>query len=296
MADEAPENNSHFENKVILVAILTGFIGSIIIYFMKLPPVVVAIFLATGVAALVYRFLGGAAGASMAMGTLKLSGSIAVLLGSAWFINGELIKQSKDGIDRPDRKLARISFVPHRSNWIAVDKRNGEPVEVKIAETEEVIEKPDKNIFKNVPLRLQLQNNRYVVTPEEDSLFILGQINDAYIKSANLFNGFQKTEDFVVTERLLLGESDLLSPFPFKIQTTTYSNEYSHFQLIDKSTNKAVYEGRIYRRRFEVIELMNKHYFIAVVEVNHQPKDPENPMSKDPYAKFAIAEIEATFK
>lgn len=289
MAENSTTPPSRFEDKVILTALLTGFPGSIFIYFLDLPAVIVATFLGTGIAALIYRFLGGAAGASMAMGTLKLSGSIAVLLGSAWFINNELIGQIKDSGD--PATLASVTFTPHPSAWVAIDKSSGEPVEVKVNETSDRIGKPDNGVFKNVPLRLFADKDRYVVTPEEDSLFILGQVNSSFLRSSQLFNAFDKTEDFVVTERLIPGGSDFLSPFPFRIKTTTYANEYSHFQLLSKTDDQVIYEGRIYRRRFELVKLNNRHYFIAVVEVNHQPKDPDNAMSRDPYAKFAIAEI-----
>lgn len=61
--------------------------------FTTLPPVTVSILLATGLAALAYRYLGGIEGASFTVGALKLTGALAALIGIAWFINGKLTTQ-----------------------------------------------------------------------------------------------------------------------------------------------------------------------------------------------------------
>jgi hypothetical protein len=61
--------------------------------FASVPPIVVSFLLATGLAALTYRFLGGIQGASFTVGTLKLGGALAALVGIAWFVNGRLVPQ-----------------------------------------------------------------------------------------------------------------------------------------------------------------------------------------------------------
>ena len=61
--------------------------------FAAVPPIVVSFLLATGLAALTYRYLGGIQGASFTVGTLKLGGALAALVGIAWFINGQLLPQ-----------------------------------------------------------------------------------------------------------------------------------------------------------------------------------------------------------
>jgi len=280
--------NSHFENKVILIAIIVGFVGSIIIYLLSLPAIMVSIFLATGIAALVYRFLGGATGASMVMGTLKLSGSIAVLLGSAYFINGELIKQS-EGTGKV--KLGKISFNPHRSNWVAFDKSNGKPITVKINETDEELPTPAKNIWKNNPLQLTKSGNRFLIVPENDTSFTLGTIEVSSLGSSGFFSKLEKTERFVVTERLNINQRDFLAPFHFSIKPTAFANEFSRFQLIDKTSDEVIYENQIYRRSYLIDQIQNKTYLIWVVEVKHQEKDPNDEHSSHPYVKFAITEL-----
>lgn len=57
------------------------------------PPIVISFLLATGIAALTYKFLGGIEGASFKVGALKLTGSLAALVGIAMIINSQLVHQ-----------------------------------------------------------------------------------------------------------------------------------------------------------------------------------------------------------
>jgi hypothetical protein len=58
--------------------------------FEKIPPITVSFLLATGLAALTYRYLGGIEGASITVGALKLGGALAALVGIAMLINNSL--------------------------------------------------------------------------------------------------------------------------------------------------------------------------------------------------------------
>ena len=58
------------------------------------PPIIIAFFLATGVSSLVYRFLGGIEGAKLTLGTLRIGGSLAALVGVAVAVNPYLQTQS----------------------------------------------------------------------------------------------------------------------------------------------------------------------------------------------------------
>lgn len=61
--------------------------------FVRVPAMLVSILLATGIAALAYRFLGGVEGTTFTVGTLKLTGALAALAGIAWLINHGLLSQ-----------------------------------------------------------------------------------------------------------------------------------------------------------------------------------------------------------
>lgn len=78
---------------VVIFFALLGFVGSVILYRTNGPPIMTAFFLATGVAALVYGFLGGVQQATFVWGALKLSGTLAALVGVAVGVNYYLQKQ-----------------------------------------------------------------------------------------------------------------------------------------------------------------------------------------------------------
>jgi hypothetical protein len=58
-----------------------------------IEPIITSFLLATGLAALTYRFLGGIQGASFTVGSLKLGGALAALVGIAMLINNTLVGQ-----------------------------------------------------------------------------------------------------------------------------------------------------------------------------------------------------------
>ncbi len=278
--------NSKFENQVILITILTGFIGSVILYFLKLPPVVMAIFLGSGIAALVFRFLGGTAGTTMAMGTLKLSGSIAVLLGSAYYINQQLEKQ----LTPIENGIQTVTFTPQKSTWMAIDKSSGSPIDLLVNETNQNIKAPQNSSLKNNPLKLSSVGDKLFVTAEGNE-FELGQIAKKDLRKLDLFDTVLNSSNYVVTDRLNINKLAVLTPLPFYIKTIAYANEYSQFQILDKLSNEVLLESQIYRRRFQITQIKHKTYLIGVVEVNHTPLNPDDPNSLEPYAKFVIAEI-----
>lgn len=85
---------SRTEEIVVVSFTLLGFLGSVYLHKTGNPPIIVSIFLATGVASLVYRFLGGLHGATFVWGALKLGGAAAALLGIAVGVNHYLATQS----------------------------------------------------------------------------------------------------------------------------------------------------------------------------------------------------------
>lgn len=83
----------NYEKTVIIFILIFGFLGAVILIYFDLPAIIPSIFLATGIATLVYHFLGGITVAEFNMGPVKLGGSIAALIASGWFINSELANQ-----------------------------------------------------------------------------------------------------------------------------------------------------------------------------------------------------------
>jgi hypothetical protein len=80
---------------VVAAFAFLGFGGAVFLPLQyNVPPIVISFLLATGLAALTYRYLGGIEGSSFAVGTLKLTGTLGALVGLAMLINGELVSQT----------------------------------------------------------------------------------------------------------------------------------------------------------------------------------------------------------
>ncbi len=266
------------EDIVIIAVIALGFLGSALFFMFNLtiPPIVVAILLGAAVSALVYRFLGGiGSNTTFAIGALKLSGTMAALIGCAYFINGELETQTRHDMDR--------LFRPHVDRWYAVDKNNGNPITISVMGAGE-IEIPPSQVRERIPLSLQENDNRFLVSTRTKQ--VVGSISrDDLARLGLSFQLGSQLQNFVVTDRLPPATVNYnLDPLPFKLETGSFSREYSHYRLIDPD-GTSLYDGSIYRKQTQIIRLDTGTYLIAVVEVNHLPQDGH------PYAKFAIGEI-----
>ena len=117
---------STFEKIVIVFSLIIGFLGAVMLVYFNQPAIISSIFLATGIATLVYYFLGGISDANFKMGPIKLGGSIAALIASAWLINSQL----KDQITTPETMLTLNSKQELVNNYgkvlgkINLDKSN----------------------------------------------------------------------------------------------------------------------------------------------------------------------------
>ena len=272
------DNYTKFENLVIIVALIIGFIGSIVLYKLDVKPILVSIFLGTGIASLIYRFLGGTSDNSFKLGALKFSGAVAVLIGSAYFINQELAKQEGPG------SIESVTIHPDPETWTALNW-NGEPIDLRIEETDQIIEKPSESPWKNVPLQIDPSEDKYRVLGADG--IELGILENSTLRNANLYSEVEVSKsEFIVTPRLPpYTESFDLDPLPYKLATKRYSGDHSRYEIMNNQ-DEVVKEGSIYRKQFEIILLGDKNYLIGVVEVNHDFFQ-EDSM----YAKFAFAEI-----
>lgn len=264
------------EDIVLISVMVMGFLGSVCIYVFSLsvPPIVVAILLGAAISALVYRFLGGIPASTMfGVGALKLGGSLAALIGSAWFINQELTQQTTD--------LASL-FEPNYNQWSAISNKdlNPLPVTVKGLGT---LPAAAGNAFQNIPLALERDDQQLKIT---SAGFTLGYLAREEVMELPWQIDFETgLTHFLVTERLPADSSDInLDPLPFHLSTGVYGGEYSRYQLSDKS-GEIIHSGSIYRKQTEIISWQDKNYLVAVVEVNHLPQ--QGPA----YAKFAFGEI-----
>lgn len=113
-----PTGRSWGLDEIVVAAFaFLGVVGSVflIVYFgvNAVPSILVSFLLATGLAALTYRFLGGIdAGTSFRVGALKLTGSLAALVGIALVVNHYLADQVKQV---PVRYLRAQVYGAHNS-------------------------------------------------------------------------------------------------------------------------------------------------------------------------------------
>ena len=102
------------------------------------PSLVISVALACAVSALLYGILGGVGKAGFEFGPLKMGGSAAVLVGSAYLFN-LLLEPQQEAIRaaRVETILESVRFnvnrhvVPARG-WFAIDRETAEPVSVRV--------------------------------------------------------------------------------------------------------------------------------------------------------------------
>ncbi len=96
-ATPSPGRAWYVDEIVVASFAFLGFGGAVFLPlhfgFNNVPPIVVSFLLATGLAALTYRYLGGIPGTSLTIGALKLGGTLAALVGIALLINNQLVPE-----------------------------------------------------------------------------------------------------------------------------------------------------------------------------------------------------------
>src|SRR6266851_4228673 len=85
---------SPLDDIIVTVFAFLGFGGALFLPLKyHVPPIMLSFLAATGIAALVYRFLGGVAGTSLTVGALKATGALAALAGIALVIHVPLVDE-----------------------------------------------------------------------------------------------------------------------------------------------------------------------------------------------------------
>lgn len=85
----------YVDDLIVAAFAFLGVLGAVFLpVFLSIPPLVISFLLATGLAALSYKYLGGiSAGTTYAVGALKLTGALAALVGIAFAVNAVLASQ-----------------------------------------------------------------------------------------------------------------------------------------------------------------------------------------------------------
>lgn len=263
------------ERKFIAMMVLVGLAGGVLLHVFDQAPFVIAIFLGTGVASLVYGFLGGIDDARFDLGPVKMGGSLAALVGVAWLANAKLEDQTRLHLDR--------DFDPPARTWFAMDRITSLPIDVSVPRAQASIGAPEADEFRARTLGLQVSENTVFAVAEDRPDFIVGYLKQEELQGAGFFNAFERdVKGFIVTSELPPLKSVDLNPLDLQLTSRTYSNEYSRYVLVS-GEGEDVFEGAIYRRGAQIAEINGHRYIVMVVNVNHEVAEP--------FAKFAVGEI-----
>jgi hypothetical protein len=274
------------EDIVIIVVMAFGFLGGLIAQKMDYQPIIVSILFGTGIASLVYRFLGGIQDStSFNLGPIKIVGALAALISTAWVIDMKLAEQV--------RPINTLSIVPPITEWFGM-KKDGTPVQISV--NDEKIAPPTTGFPEN-RLSIKYDDGGIKVFDQDNDNFLLGYFDERELKNFEegpLFNGFpSKISDFNVTKELAPGDAPLSlrrDNIPLKIKVISFENNKSYFELLSVDDNSVLYEGNITTRGAEVVEIDGVFYFVSIFSVNHQGKE------KKHYAKFLVAKLSPELK
>jgi len=103
---------------VVITFAAIGLGGSIaLVLWTTAPPIITSFLFTTGIAALIYRFLGGIQRASFSVGALKLGGTAAFLVGVALLINPYLESQLRFRLLKDDIVAGSWHWVYAKGGW-----------------------------------------------------------------------------------------------------------------------------------------------------------------------------------
>ena len=290
------------EDKIIIWIISIGIFIGLFLYIggnvtgaIRPSPILVSVFLGIGLAAAIYRFLGGLTESGMQIGPAKLAGTAAAFLAFTWFLNGSLEKQWINGGGATYNKT-QFSITP--DNWFALDKYTGNPVQVEIRLQDSVITSIPAEVagFPNRPLTLDRSaddNGNFVFSikaaADRDTL-LLGGLSQSELSKNKLFRSFSDTNSNLFTSDLVPPgrEIDLAPELPFRIRTGVYSQDYTRFALVDDDTGEILIRSNILLRAGKIFEVKDRLFLIMVTQVNHTRSEEEGGQ----YAKFGVIELQ----
>lgn len=159
-----------FSGIIVVGCLVVGVVLAVFVH--GVPAVMIALVTAFAASMLVYAFLGGISEAGFNFGPVKMTGSAAMLLGSAWWINTALEPQLER--IRDERRIEQFSFdfdehAAPADGWFAIDERTAVPVAVEFTDpvTEKTAEVVTPPSAPNLPLKL-------VSEPTNDNYLVMG--------------------------------------------------------------------------------------------------------------------------
>ncbi len=291
------------EDKVIIWIIslgifigLTMYIGGNVSQAIQPSPILVAVFIAIGFSAAIYRFLGGLEGSGMKVGPARLAGTAAAFLAITWFLNQSLEKQWVGSTGSAKIDLQQLGF--SSMDWVPVNKRSGRPVKVELTLQDSIIRviEPDGLNFANRNLVLekpQESSSNFAFNIKslfEGESLMLGGINQQELSKNKLFSSFGDNDNILFTSDNLPPNKRNVSvarELPFLISTGEYSQNLTRFTLVDRQTKDPILESSIRLRGGKIYEVKDRVFLILITQVDHTAQRKRD----EPYAKFGIIEL-----
>lgn len=285
------------EDKVIVVSIVITLLLSpvlAILWFLDepiiVPPPIISIFLGIAVSSLLYRFLGGVQNATLTVGAFKVAGAAAVLIFVAMWSNEQL----KEFVPRPGKENIPFDIskhvIPEKDSWFAVDRLTGTPVSLAFPNSNQMHSPPSRQeinaLRKERSIELKEVSGEITAYINNGAESVLGHIQPSEMNDVGYFRDYSveffpyRVEEFSSSQR-----EDVSAELPFLVETKGFSENYTRFSLVSKTSGKEIYDGAILLRGAEVVKVEGRYYLISVVQVNH------NPETTEPYAKIYVAEI-----
>lgn len=291
------------EDKIIIWIISLGifiglfmYIGGNISQAILPSPILVAVFIAIGFSAAIYRFLGGLEGSGMKVGPARLAGTAAAFLAITWFLNQSLEKQWVSSPDSASIDLQQLGFTS--MDWVPINKRTGQPVQVELKLQDSIIRviEPDGLNFANRNLVLEKPKESSsnfafnIKSLFEGESLLLGGINQQELSKNKLFSSFGENDNILFTSDNLPPNKRNVSvarELPFLISTGEYSQNLTRFTLVDRQTREPILESSIRLRGGKIYEVKDRVFLILITQVDHTGQRKRD----EPYAKFGIIEL-----
>ena len=310
----------------VVVVFTVGFLGLAVVlavFHANVPALVISVFLACGVASLLYGILEGVTGASVNFGGwLQVGGSGAVLLGSAWLFNSPLDQQLTR--IRAENRFEEYGFdfderaVPS-DGWFAIDEGTGIPVEVAFTDpvTDRVVEIVQRPISASLRLRLASEEgtDRYLVLGTSATVSqAVGYVPGRDLISAVDSVGWQPGTVYGPQRLFLSPEGDLPpgaerrwgntecrgESMPFEIEVVRlYGFTDYDLRRCDGGAGAGVdYSSSLNNDHGELVELMiqseRRRFLIVVVAADHRPPGERQEPNLPPWSSFLVIEMEST--
>ena len=266
------------EDWVVVALFILSVPGGFVAAYMNFQPILVAVLVAFGIAAAIFRFLGGVEGASIKTGSLRLSGSAAVFLAITLVVNGNLVAQSE--------------IQPNPATWLALSHQEGIPVSVTVDGVERV-PVPEPNVLYNrawdaelQPDGLRLSSSRTGYTAADNNEFAFGYVPSSALQSLHLFNKLDPDPGtFRFTESLTAGKRGVsLYPYALVLNVGRFDDGLSSYEIVSDGTT---HSGSLRNKAGEVFHIGEQHFLLMVIAANHAP-DTED---VKPWVRFCLVEI-----